>query len=201
MSYDFPTGVVPRLGGFHPPRPHRTHGVLVGLSGRPRAGKDTAAEHLVASHGFVRVAFADPLRHFVYGLLEIEKNLSWDSIKDDPRPELGGKTPREAMQTLGTEWGRNMIHKDLWLDTAKRKVKKYLESGISVVVSDVRFDNEAEMVRELGGKVLRIVRPDHEITTSTHVAEAGIKPDLVDHIVLNDTTPMGLGYRVSGLVF
>ncbi len=135
---------------------------LIAFAGRAGSGKTTAAETLI-DQGFALVKFADPLKDMMrafYASLglepeQIERRIEGDR-KEEPDPHLGGKTPRMAMQTLGTEWGRDLIHKDLWVKAWAAKVTKLRHRGIPVVVDDCRFPNEARRVRILGGKIVKI---------------------------------------------
>ena len=155
---------------------------VVAFTGRAGSGKSTAADHLVAC-GWVRVKFADPLKNMVRALLaasgmpavEIERRIEGD-LKEMPDPILGGKTPRYAMQTLGTEWGRQAIDSGLWTGIAQAQILAHLQAGLSVVVDDCRFENEAAVVRDLGGLVVEL-RGRGGIAGS-HVSERGVEPDL-----------------------
>ena len=77
-----------------------------------------------------------------------------DSIKELPHKDLCNQTIRRAMQTLGTEWGRNLIGQDIWVNALERRIKS---TGASVIlIPDVRFDSEAEMIFKNGGKFRQI---------------------------------------------
>jgi hypothetical protein len=93
-------------------------------------------------------------------------------LKEKPSPLLGGKTPRHAMQTLGTEWGRNLISADLWTNAWLVPVQEHLANGRCVVVDDVRFKNEMQIIHGLGGELWcvdrKILKP-----IVTHVSEEG----------------------------
>ena len=62
------------------------------------------------------------------------------------------------MQTLGTEWGRNMIGPDVWVRLTMHRVDDLLASGVNVIIDDVRFDNEAEAIRERDGQIVTLSR-------------------------------------------
>ncbi|MPZ19526.1 MAG: deoxynucleotide monophosphate kinase [Luteitalea sp.] len=130
--------------------------ILIGFTGRIGAGKSTAARALY-NRGFTRVRFAGPLKAMMacLGLSEQEVD---GSLKEEPCDLLCGKTPRYAMQTIGTEWGRQMIGDDIWIRAFKRAVQDYPYRML--VCDDVRFQNEANAIRELGGAVVRVVRGD-----------------------------------------
>ena len=108
-----------------------------------------------------------------------------DLSKNAPVPFLDGKvTPRIMMQTLGTEWGRALLP-DLWL----RVWQHELASDAHVVtVPDVRFDNEAELIREIGGTIVHVQRkPTADmLAVPAHASEAGIKRVKGDIIFRND---------------
>ena len=161
--------------------------VLVGLTGRKGSGKDTAAE---AMFGFENVKMAGALKAMLGALLTyqgalpgtVHRMLEGD-LKEKPTSLLGGRSPRHAMQTLGTEWGRNLISTDLWIGVAERRIGLFDQ----VCVSDVRFPNEANMIRRLGGRTYRIERgADADAVCDPHVSEAGIDDLQVDGVIEND---------------
>ena len=155
--------------------------VILGLTGLAGAGKSTAAAHLVAHHGFVRRPFAALLKGMLRSLLsaqgvpaaEVERMIDGDA-KEVPTRYLGGATPRRAMQTLGTEWGRALAL-DLWVEMWAASIV-----GLDrVVADDVRFENEAAAIRALGGSVVLICRPGLVRLAGGHVSEAGVEADVV----------------------
>lgn len=143
---------------------------LIGLVGYQRAGKTTTAKLLVQEHAYQWTRFAGPLKDMLrqIGLNDHELD---GHLKNEPCALLGGKTPVQVMQTLGTEWGRKMVYADLWLDTWKRQVDDQLNLGCRVVVDDVRFANEAAAVRDLGGELWLVERPGF-VRASEHESEA-----------------------------
>ena len=134
--------------------------MILGLTGQPFNGKDTAAEYLVAVHGFYRLAFADPIRAGLKAMLGLTDDDFSPERKEIPIAWLGGKTPVELMESLGTSWGQDQICKDIWSWQAIREIQDKRFDGMrNFVVSDVRFLHEANSLRTHGGKLLRIVRP------------------------------------------
>lgn len=164
---------------------------LVGLCGAARCGKSSAAAALAEQHaaaGCREVTFAGPIREFTRGLLGVDA-AAFEAIKDAPHPLFAGKTPRFAMQTLGTEWGRDTVSGTLWIDACMREVGALRGAGVPVVVSDVRFEDEARAIREAGGTVVRIHRPSLPSIAPgdrCHVSERGIPDHLVDVVWTND---------------
>ncbi len=162
---------------------------IIGITGRARSGKDTLAHFLVDHHGYVRVGLADPLRGFVSTITGLTtEELTDSSLKEAPLPWLGGISPRRMMQTLGTEWGRDLVDDQLWLKVAQRAIEKAQRNGApGVVIPDVRFDNEAEMVRAMGGEVVLLTR-DGTAAVEAHSSESGVSEHLIDEHIENNTT-------------
>jgi hypothetical protein len=150
----------------HAPAPSRTIIAFTGLAG---AGKSTAAAHLVKHRGFERVRFAGPLKAMMLALGCTTEQVD-GSEKETPCDLLGGKTPRHAMQTLGTEWGRDLIASDLWIRAWNAALAK-VPAGVPVVVDDCRFPNEADAVNAAGGILVRIERPGAGATGYQHSSE------------------------------
>lgn len=176
--------------------------MLIGLTGAAGSGKNTAAARLVKAHGFYSLAFADPLYEMVSivtGLMR--EDLEDREIKETPIDWLG-KSPRQLLQSLGTEWGRGCVRDDLWITIAFRRIDEILDGGRSVVVTDVRFPNEAEAIRERGGVVWRITRPVTSLSASTaaHASEAGIPDALVDAVLPNAGSLAFLAARVDAAI-
>lgn len=130
---------------------------LIAFTGLAGSGKTTAANRLVEVHGYTRTRFADPLKNMLRALGLTDAEIEGDR-KEQPCELLGGRTPRHAMQTLGTEWGRDLIDPDLWT-RAWQHALDLLPHGVPVVVDDCRFFNEEQAVHALGGIVVLVDRP------------------------------------------
>lgn len=173
--------------------------MIVAFTGRKRSGKNTAAEGLDYD---VQLAFAAPMKNMLHSLLrdqlvspaDIERMVEGD-LKETPVPELNGRTPRYAMQTLGTEWGRGLIADSLWVDAV---VRLAMQAG-QVVITDVRFPNEVQAVKDVGGIVIRITRPGLS-TEDAHPSEALIDELLVDYEIANDSTVEELHSKVRCMI-
>lgn len=141
--------------------------MLVGISGYARSGKDTAADFLVAE-GFIKLAFADPMRHMA---AEIDPIVGFERDPDGVHmpvryvEAVAGRGYDEAkvaypeirrfLQRLGTEAGRGVLGNDVWVHAAMDR----LPGGKDVVFADMRFGNEAVAIEERGGVTVRIERP------------------------------------------
>lgn len=169
---------------------------VIGLAGLARSGKSTAAAHLVSHHGYVRVRFADPLKAMMRAIGLGHAEVDGD-LKETPCAILMGATPRRAMQTLGTDWARDCIHPDFWISLWQRSACDILDHGGKVVVDDVRFQNEVDMIKRVGGTVVRVDRAGLE-RSSSHVSENF--DFAVDQILKNDGSVDDLFRRVDGVL-
>jgi hypothetical protein len=93
-------------------------------------------------------------------------------------------TPRWLQQSLGTEWGRDLILPNLWITIAKLKVRAHQAMGRDIVIDDMRFINEYDTVLELGGEPVRVNRPGVERTTPPHPSEGAL--DQIDMLTLQN---------------
>lgn len=154
--------------------------MIIGIYGPKGCGKTTAAKRIMQlDERFTALSFASPLKRMLsvgLGLTDAQLHGAAKEVID----ERYGCTPRHIMQTLGTEWGRNCIKPDLWVSLAARRLRPF------TVVDDVRFEDEAACIRELGGVVVHIRGARHN---DAHASEAGIeRREDVDRLVYNDSS-------------
>lgn len=133
--------------------------ILIGLVGKKNSGKTTVANYL-QEKGYEEVVFADPLKRVV----EIIFGFDYDMLLGDTpekrhlrntlRDPIWNMTPVQAMQQLGTEVFREHFDKETWVKIAARKINQFRDSGKCVVVSDVRFENEMDVIRRMGGHLI-----------------------------------------------
>ena len=150
--------------------------MLIGLHGRKRAGKDTVADFLTQRHRYARYALAGPIRDgliAMLGTLGVDRAALDGADKELPLPVLGVSS-RHLQQTLGTEWGRQLVHPDVWLMIARARVTQIRGYTSTIVITDVRFENEAAWMRMMGGAVWHIRRPRDENVVDLHKSEAGV---------------------------
>lgn len=130
---------------------------LIALAGLKGAGKTVVAKYLEEQKGYLRLPFAEPIKEMLK-LIGFSDDELYGSRKECPT-KFFGVSGREAMQSLGTEWGRHFIGEDMWVRVWDReytkldKIKKFW-----VVVEDLRFDNEAAIIRDNGGVIIKIVK-------------------------------------------
>lgn len=162
---------------------------LVGLTGAAGCGKDTLAG-LMESGVWTRVAFADALKDLCIEFLGLSHADVYTQEGKMRRNEFWGMTNREILQRVGTEAMRNGFDKDVWVKMAELKIRRFLSEGRKVMVTDCRFDNEAQMVLRLGGLVYEIRRNGNESNLSEseqrHASEQGISHKYVTGMLLND---------------
>lgn len=129
-----------------------------------QSGKTTVANTLVNECGFALVKFAQPFKDFIVQVLSnagaskelAERMVEDGALKEQAIPALGVST-RRLMQDLGS-WGRS-VHEDFWVEQALPKIKRHMQAGTSVVVDDLRFQNEYDAVLKAGGLPVRVIRP------------------------------------------
>jgi hypothetical protein len=151
------------------------------------------------------VKFAGPLKAMLSGFYracglnddEIDRKIEGD-LKEEPCTYLCGKTPRYAMQTLGTEWGRELIGANLWTNAWFSKVDK-VEGP--VVTDDCRFQNEAIAIQMKEGDLIKLKPAITRRGSSDHVSEEGVHDVHCDHIIHNDEGIGKLRAAIDGLLY
>jgi len=171
------------------PRP-----VIIGFHGPARAGKDSAANFLLANAGGYLYSFADPIRDMLQAIGIDLRTPYWQDRKEQTIAALG-VSPRRMMQTLGTEWGREKVNPNLWLLLAQQR---FISDGPGMIITDVRFENEAAWIRNVGGLVIHVHRSNAE-KIEAHTSEAGIERDVRDVVLFNDGTLQDLQQVIKEL--
>jgi hypothetical protein len=167
---------------------------VIGLMGPIGCGKTTTAQILVRSYGYKRLRVADGIKRMLMALGLTEAQVDGD-LKEVPCALLGGRTPRFAQQTLGTEWGRRLIDEDLWVRSLEYQCGLALADNKNVVIDDIRFPDEAAVVRRLGGSLYRVLRSAAEQPTN-HVSEDAWREVPVDGVICNEFDMVGLQMQV-----
>jgi hypothetical protein len=174
--------------------------MLIGIAGRARSGKDTIAAYLVEKYGFQQYSFATPMKDFLQDMFQWDDRHTDGDLKDVLDP-VWGFSPREALQLFGTEFGR-ACHPDIWLKFAAIQLDDFGEDGQNVVISDVRFDNEAWFCRDRG-VLIHVIKPylDKINGVSGHESERGVtfEPQ-TDHFFLNDSSIAALEATVDAFM-
>jgi len=161
---------------------------LIGIAGKARSGKDTAASYLLNKLGgdWSTASFADPMKAML-NAIDVDTS---DEAKDLPSNQYGVST-RHMLQTLGTEWGRDGIGSNFWIDVFARS-----NAGQCVIVPDVRFENEAELIRKHG--VLIHIKGRGGIG-GNHVSEQTLNVKPSDIVITNNGTLSELYARLDSI--
>ncbi len=169
---------------------------IIGFLAKKRHGKDTASDHLVGNYGFKKVALADPLKESISILFGFDDEQLYGGKKEvvDKNWKV---TPRKVMQYLGTDIFRKDINNiipwiedNFWMNSLKVKYLNALKENPNTkfAVADVRFQNEVDIIHELGGIVIKIVRPGYN-TGDSHESESSInKIENYDYLIENSGT-------------
>jgi hypothetical protein len=176
---------------------------LVGITGRKGHGKDTIGKTLCQDYGFTRLAFGDTLKEVCRDIFGFSDEQLYGDEKEviDPYWRV---VPRDVYQVIGTELLRNTLPryfphlgKNIWVESLE---KKYGESykGKRVVITDVRFQNEIDMIRRHGGVILRVKRDVESRAFSGHESENYIDTFEVD-CEIHNTSLAQLQSRVREL--
>lgn len=160
--------------------------MLMGLVGFAGSGKGSVADILATDHNFTKMAFADPLkdaaavifdwpRHLLEGDTEASRTFRERPDKFWSEHFKKEFTPRMALQQLGTEACRNVFHQDIWVLNLEKRIR----DKKNVVVTDVRFPNEIDCIKKLGGTIIRIKRGPEPEWYSTAEKENNTHPDSI----------------------
>jgi hypothetical protein len=177
--------------------------MIIGLTGYAQSGKDTVAKVLVDNYGFKRVAFADPIRKLLYEMNPAVKDgdyrlqgvvdaYGWDVAKT-AFPEV-----RRLLQDLGVG-ARKVFGEDFWVNRSLASILEHEKT----VITDVRFINEADIVKHQAGQVWRIKRMGVNAVNG-HISEQELDGYKVDQIFANNGTLENLELmiktRMNGLI-
>jgi hypothetical protein len=158
---------------------------IIGLTGYAQSGKDTFASILVEKYGYSRIAFADKIRDFLYGinpmvgcsptgyLQDLVNLVGWDKAKQEPQV-------RRLLQDLGIS-ARELIDENIWVNAALSSIG----ANDRIVITDVRFENEAAMIKSMGGQLWRIKRSGVG-PVNGHVSESEMDGYKVNQIFVNN---------------
>lgn len=175
--------------------------MIIGIAGKKRAGKSEVAKILVEEFGFTHLAFADAIKAAVYTLDPIISlsglrlqylvdNNGWEAAKEFPEV-------RRLLQKFGTEVGRDLIDKQIWVEITMSGIK----ASSNVVLSDVRFRNEAEEIKYQGGQVWRVNRITAEDVIDFHRSETELDDWTYDQYIPNNGSLEDLRAEIRALMW
>lgn len=182
--------------------------MLIGITGKIGSGKTTVAQYLIKK-GFVEYSMAGPLKkigeifHFthtqLYGTQEQKLEIN----------EYWGVSGRHFLQKFGTEICRNALPQAIpEMKTAGTvwvrlfEIERAKNPTVNYVVSDIRFLDEAECIKKLGGTVIRIERTDSkkDETYNRHVSELEQDSIREDILIVNDSDLPTLYNKITSSV-
>ena len=180
--------------------------MIIGFTGKLESGKTTTANYIKEFYPNTTViAFADLLKEMIYNAGLCTKKELWGTKT---------KFSRLMMQKIGTEIIRKQVDDNFWVNEMKTKIEniKNVSSGKLIVIHDVRFLNECDMVRFFDGKIIRIIRPDHKNNfikkwlkkirpKKDHLSETEQDSIVADFEIINDGTLEELKIKVKNTLY
>jgi hypothetical protein len=167
----------------------------IGFTGKMMSGKDTCANYLQdlimrwkgSNYIINRMAFADSLKDICMRYLGLTKHQCYDQEGKQEYNNFWGMTNREILQRVGTEAMRNGFHPDVWAKITELKIKESVKNGEFFIITDVRFPNEAEIIRKHGGIIVEVIRSGIGFNgIESHASEQRLDGKLIDRQVLNN---------------
>jgi len=178
--------------------------MVIGIAGKAGAGKDTVAK-MIARHlpeaEFEIVRFADKVKDIVCLLTGCtRKDLENQEFKESQLPvewtdDFGTISYRQAMQYIGTDLFRNKFHKDTWVNATMKDINPEL---YNYIIPDVRFKNEADAIRNIGGTIIYV--ESNTFSSYDHESEIGLEGYNFDIIIHNNSSLEALDKAVGELV-
>lgn len=146
--------------------------VLLCVCGFQGVGKDSFSNYLIKNYGFVKYSFASATKDVLSTIFGWDRNLlEGDTIESrkfresidvwwSEKLSIPELTPRKVLQIIGTELFRKKFNNDIWVHCIEKKLISYLEfnPNSNIIVSDCRFPNEIEMLKNIGFKLIHIKR-------------------------------------------
>lgn len=171
---------------------------VIGFVGKMYSGKTTGAKYLVETQQYTRLRVADGLKKMLKDGLGIDEEYIDGNKKNEPCEELCGATCRHGMITLGTDWGRDLIHPNLWVKRLDTQMRELIYRGHGkFVIDDIRFLNEAKWLKALNmssmipfdARLIKVLRKDRgEVSVEQHRSEIEQDDIIADATIYNDYT-------------
>tara|TARA_B100001057_G_scaffold64039_3_gene57600 strand:+ start:15945 stop:16556 length:612 start_codon:yes stop_codon:yes gene_type:complete len=194
--------------------------MIIGICGLIGCGKGTVGDILVENHGFTKLSFADKLKDGVATVFNWDRAMlegdtvesrEWRETQDDFWTKETGRTitPRLVLQEFGTDCMRNGFDNGIWVSLVKQELVRYPNKNF--VIPDVRFPNEANMIKSIHGEVWRVRRGQDPVWMRMY-QDIGVEPKDVhesewrwakvdfNHVIYNDLGIEELRSQVKGLL-
>ena len=184
--------------------------MIIGISGKKGSGKSTISEMFI-TEGFYLDSFATTVKDiasllFNYDRTKLEgftvEDRIWRESEDRILSDFLGRQfkPRDALTLIGTEFGRNTIHQNIWIKTVFDRYKS--SENKNLVITDLRFPNEFDSIKKHKGYTIRICRACLE--QNQHISETALDSKEAnsefDYIVINDGTIEDLKIKIKNII-
>lgn len=179
---------------------------IIGITGRKFSGKDTLGNYFVEKKNYIRFAYADSLKNATKAIFDFTEEQLNGSLKETV-DNFWNVTPRQVLQFVGTDLFRNHcsellpdIGKNIWIQVVKRKITNKIKENpdAKIIITDIRFENELNLIRELGGCIIKVKR-DSIISNDNHESEKYIDDLYCDILVENNGTIEELYRKIDEL--
>ena len=164
---------------------------LIGITGQKGNGKDTIANYLCSKYGYSAMACADILKKICSLIFDLNDEQLNGNLKEVSDERWFGLTPRKILQFVGTDLFRNNMEKldenfgkDIWILTLEKRIMNALNNDKIIVISDIRFQNELDLIKKFNGTIIRVKREG--LKSDNHESEINISNFIVDHDVKNN---------------
>ena len=188
--------------------------MIIGIAGKKRSGKDTISDYLIDNYNFIKYGFADPIKDITKIIFGFSEEQLYGSQKDIIDPFWNIK-PRDFFQKFGTDYGQfilpehlpeifdNENKRTLWVKIFQKWYlnKKSKKPEIKIIINDVRFEHEFDMIKSLGGYIIKVVRPN--LISDIHISENELdkkNDEEFNNIIYNDGSKQDLYDKVKDLL-
>ncbi|ARF11099.1 deoxynucleoside monophosphate kinase [Hokovirus HKV1] len=175
--------------------------LLIGVAGHYGSGKTTVSEYICKNYDFTRLNFAEPVKEICKTIFNFNDQQLYGNLKNqiDTKWNI---TPRQAMQFIGTEFGRQFINNlipiqdNLWVTNLENKIDK--KTDINIIIDDCRLQNEIEMIKKKNGIIIKIERDGY--IGDSHVSESYIDSIKGDYLIKNNSTLENLYSQIDTII-
>lgn len=170
--------------------------MLIGVLGKSGSGKDTIADYVCENYGYTKIAFAKPIKDICRIMFGFNEEQLYGNKKETV-DEYWGVSPRHMFQYIGTDVMRTQIQTqipnigmDFWVKCTEKIILNLLKENKKVIVSDVRFQNEIDLITRLGGVVIKLNRDSNNLKdgTESHISEQNIDNLIGNYLIENNST-------------
>ena len=173
--------------------------MLIGITGKAGCGKDTLADALIKQHGGMKIGFADPLKAACKELFQLSREQLHDRKEKEVIDVRWGKSPRQLLQFVGTDLLRKQFDTEIFIKSTKARIASLQKTLPLVVVTDCRFENESQLIRDCKGQIIHLSRPNIA-EVSPHVSENALEVFPSDIRIVNDSTIEDLHVKFASAI-